>query len=95
MRWARAAAWWSISSSQIGLPSACARSRAFCACASATATACRRALSFDQPTYRSVKTILSKGLDQMALIEHAFDELASVYTGAGRFHRDTRELLVH
>jgi hypothetical protein len=58
-------------------------------------SACRRALSFDDPKYRTVKTILSKGLDQVALQEEAFDRLADVYTGAGRFSRDLRELLVH
>lgn len=57
-------------------------------------SACRRALAFDDPKYRTVKTILSKGLDQVAIQEEAFDRLADVYTGQGRFSRDVRELLV-
>ena len=35
-------------------------------------SACRRALAFDDPQYRTVKTILHKGLDQVALCEQAF-----------------------
>ena len=58
-------------------------------------SACRRALAFNDAKYRTVKTILSKGLDQVALQEEAFDRLGDVYTGQGRFSRDLRELLVH
>lgn len=58
-------------------------------------SACRRALAFDDPKYRTVKTILSKGLDQVAGREEAFDRLADVYTGQGRFSRDVRQLLAH
>lgn len=58
-------------------------------------SACRRALAFDDPRYRTVKTILGRGLDQVALVEEAFDELCDTYTGAGRFTRDTRNLLNH
>ena len=57
--------------------------------------ACQRALAFDNPRYRSVKTILEKGLDQVAMAEDAFDSLAESYTGSGRFSRDTRTLLTH
>jgi hypothetical protein len=57
--------------------------------------ACRRALAFDDPRYRTVKTILERGLDAQAAPETAFDRLAEAYTGAGRFCRDTRKLLVH
>lgn len=57
--------------------------------------ACRRALAFGTPQYRSVKVILEKGLDQLQAPELAFDELAESYTGAGRFCRDTRTLLTH
>jgi transposase len=53
-------------------------------------SACRRALAFDDPRYRTVKTILSKGLDQVALQGEAFDRLADVYTGGGRFTRNAR-----
>jgi hypothetical protein len=56
-------------------------------------SACRRALAFDDPKYRTVKTILNRGLDQVALQEEAFDRLADVYTGGGRFNRDMRGLL--
>jgi transposase len=56
--------------------------------------ACQRALGFDSPRYRTVKTILEKGLDQ-AGAEAAFDTLAESYTGAGRFCRDTARLLTH
>lgn len=58
-------------------------------------SACRRALTFEDPRYRTVKTILSRGLDQVALVEDAFDDLCDTYTGAGRFTRDTRNLLSH
>ena len=58
-------------------------------------SACRRALAFDHIEYRTLKTILANGLDQLALQEEAFDRLADVYTGSGRFHRDIRTLLVH
>lgn len=57
--------------------------------------ACQRALAFDNPRYRCVKTILEKGLDQVAMAETAFDSLAESYTGSGRFSRDTRTLLTH
>ncbi len=57
--------------------------------------ACQRALAFDNPRYRSVKTILEKGLDQVAMAEAAVDSLAESYTGSGRFSRDTRTLLTN
>jgi transposase len=57
--------------------------------------ACQRALAFDNPRYRSVKTILEKGLDQQPDAAAAFDTLAESYTGAARFLRDTRKLLSH
>jgi hypothetical protein len=43
--------------------------------------------------FGTVKTILSRGLDQVALQEEAFDRLADVYTDGGRFHRDMRGML--
>lgn len=58
-------------------------------------SACRRALTFEDPRFRTIKTILSRGLDQVALIEDAFDGLCETYTGTGRFTRDTRDLLSH
>ena len=57
--------------------------------------ACQRALSFDNPRYRSVKTILDKGLDQHRDAAAAFDTLAESYTGGARFLRDASELLSH
>lgn len=56
--------------------------------------ACQRALAFDNPRYRAVKTILEKGLDAHADPADAFDRLADSY-GAGRFVRDTAKLLTH
>ena len=47
--------------------------------------ACRRALEFANPRYRTGKTILAKGLDQLPLAEPAFDTLAASYTGLDRF----------
>lgn len=57
--------------------------------------ACQRALDFDNPRYRSVKTILERGLDQQTDLQQAFDQLGEAYTGGGRFSRDTRKLLTH
>lgn len=48
--------------------------------------ACGRALAFDDPRYRTVKTILAKGLDQ-ASVNDSFDSLADTYTRGGRFSR--------
>jgi hypothetical protein len=54
--------------------------------------ACARALAFDNPKYRTVKTILDKGLDQI----ESFPEtpLGAAYTGKGRFTRNARQLLL-
>jgi len=55
--------------------------------------ACQRALTFSNPRYRSVKTILDKGLDQqLNCLEH-HGTLSAAYTGSGRFCRDTGTLL--
>jgi len=56
--------------------------------------ACRRANHFGTPTYRAVKTILAKGLDQQPA-EPAFDQLSLTYSQGGRFCRDPETLLVH
>ena len=56
--------------------------------------ACARALSFGQARYRTIKTILDKGLDQSAAIE-AFDAVADTYTRGGRFCRDLTSMLHH
>lgn len=50
--------------------------------------ACKRAVHFDNPRYRTIKTILSKGLDQQPSDPEAFDSLSEVYTGGGRFSRE-------
>ncbi len=55
--------------------------------------ACRRALSFDNPRYRTVKTILEKGLDQLTQQETLSDYLSETYTGQGRFSRNLSALL--
>jgi len=52
--------------------------------------ACKRALDYENPRYRTVKTILQKGLDQQpasCLIE---PQLPETYRGASRFGRDLR-----
>lgn len=53
--------------------------------------ACTRALSFDSPKYRTVKTILERGQDQTASTSNAV--LSGVYSGTGRFQRDTTTIL--
>ena len=55
--------------------------------------ACARALYFENIQYRSVRMILEKGLDQSSDSEACFDSLSEAYTGAGRFGRNTRDLL--
>ena len=54
--------------------------------------ACARALAFDNAKYRTVKTILEKGLDQLEPLPET--PLGSSYTGKGRFTRDARQLLL-
>ena len=55
-------------------------------------SACARALSFGAPQFRTVKQILVQGLDQQPdLVEIA--ELEAPYLGAGRFSRNTSDLL--
>lgn len=50
-------------------------------------SACKRALHFDNPRYKTVKTILEKGFDQTPFQEAPRDAvpLSPVYTGNGRF----------
>ena len=57
--------------------------------------ACKRALDFNNPRYGTVKAILKKGLDAQPYPEHAFDELASCYTGGGKYSRKTKDLFKH
>jgi transposase len=55
--------------------------------------ACRRALAFDNPRYRTVKTILHQGLDQIPLDgDEPALALPDAYAGRGRFMRDTATL---
>jgi transposase len=54
--------------------------------------ACARANHYGTQTYRAVKTILDKGLDQQPA-EAGFDALAATYTEGGRFCRDTTTML--
>jgi len=54
--------------------------------------ACSRANHYGTPSYKVVKTILEKGLDQQTLLL-AFDALAATYTEGGRFCRDTQTIL--
>ena len=54
--------------------------------------ACQRALAFDNITYRAVRTILEKGLDQHADPQACFDALSAAYTGQARFGRDPGKL---
>ena len=56
--------------------------------------ACLRAMSFAAPRYRTVKTILEKGLDLQADAA-AFDALSDTYARGGRFCRDTESLFRH
>lgn len=56
--------------------------------------ACRRALTFQSVSYKTIKSILQKGLEYAPLPEQeAFDALTETYTGHGRFSRDTSTLL--
>lgn len=57
--------------------------------------ACCRALAFDATEYRTVKTILHRGQDSLAVPEDAFDALSGVYTGEGRYSRNTEAMLLH
>ena len=56
--------------------------------------ACRRALHFGTPTFRAVKTILQKGLDQEP--DHgAIEAPSDTYARGGRFCRDTGAMMIH
>lgn len=56
--------------------------------------ACQRAIAFQCPYYKAIKTILKKGIEYSPLPESlAFDALADTYTGKGRFCRDLSTLL--
>jgi hypothetical protein len=55
-------------------------------------SACKRALHFDNPRYKTVKMILAKGLDQTPFRVPDALPLSSVYTGNGRFSHQTGTL---
>jgi transposase len=56
--------------------------------------ACRRALVFQSVRYKTIRSILEKGLEYAPLPEQdAFDALTEAYTGHGRFGRNTSTLL--
>jgi hypothetical protein len=55
--------------------------------------ACKRALDYDNPRYRTVKIILQKGLDQLSPDQRFAHKLGEAYQGKGRFGRDSRNLI--
>lgn len=60
--------------------------------------ACERALVFSSPKYRTVKTILDKGLDSQRTAAPAptpTPSPADTYLNGGRFGRDLHSLLIH
>lgn len=59
--------------------------------------ACRRALLFNDPKYKTVKRILERKLDQAPEPSDQLEMplLSPVYTGQGRFCRDGRTILVN
>ena len=87
-------------SSAIRFSSSGPRYRACCASpqqfgASRLEVACRRANHFGTPSYKAVKLILQKGLDQTWLSTEPVESGATTYTHGGRFCRDTQTLLIH
>ena len=56
-------------------------------------TACKRALDYDNPRYRTVKCILHKGLDQRPEPTPPPEPLPETYRGKNRFCRDPKSLL--
>ena len=56
--------------------------------------ACKRANHFGTPTYKCVKHILQRGLDQ-SWLSADLAAPSTTYTHGGRFCRDTQTLLVH
>jgi transposase len=61
-------------------------------CPTRLEAACQRASSFGDVRFRTVQTILEKGLDQV-VDEDVLAPLAAAYTGAGRFNRDLKSIL--
>jgi hypothetical protein len=57
--------------------------------------ACERALAFSSPQYRTIKTILDKGLDSEAAAPSTTTAPTDTYLNGGRFGRDLQSLLIH
>lgn len=55
--------------------------------------ACERALVFDDPRYRTIKTILARGLDQQPCVTPAAASTSDLYTRGGRFCRAVSDLI--
>jgi hypothetical protein len=56
--------------------------------------ACKRAVAFGTYTFRSIKTILANGLDQVDAAA-AFDQTADLYARGGRFLRTPGSSVMH
>ena len=56
--------------------------------------ACQRALAHASPHYRTVKTILARGFDQLSLTGTAHEPPALIYAGHARFARPARSLFL-
>ena len=56
--------------------------------------ACRRAVDHADPRYGTVKTILTRGLDQLVPEPAAELTLTQAYTSQGRYCRDTRQMFL-
>lgn len=57
--------------------------------------ACKRALEFGSANYKTVKEILSKGLEGLSSTELARNKLGRAYLGAGKFCRKAKDFFVH
>jgi hypothetical protein len=55
--------------------------------------ACARALAFDAPRYRTIKTILARGLDQQPHAATATVAEPDLYSRGGRFCRKASDLI--
>ena len=58
--------------------------------------ACKRAIGFGASGYKVIKEILSSGLDaEIVIHQDPFDKLEAAYSGAGKFCRNSKELIIH
>lgn len=60
----------------------------------AVEAACERALAHASPRWRTVKTILDKGLESEPIAESP-QTLTDTYVNGGRFGRNLQSLLIH